>query len=121
MTAVRFLDIGLVVVTAPAAILLGAPALGIVVGAVVWVVQRVAALLLEARARQVENVRAAVGLNLFGAFGRAWLVGLAILLVGQLGSRDDGLAAAILVLVAFTIYFATTIAMRAMTGSSAAV
>lgn len=117
----RYLDVGLVVVSAPVLVLAGAPGLGILVGSVAWVLQRFAALALEARARRVENVRAAVGLNLFGAFGRAWLVGLAILLVGQLASHDDGLAAAILVLVAFTVYLATTLAMRAMTGSSAAV
>jgi len=121
MKAVRYLDIGLVVVTAPVLVLAGAPALGIAVGAVAWILQRFAAVALEARARRVENVRVAVGLNLFSQFGRAWLVGLAILLVGQLSSHDDGLAAALLVLVAFTVYLATTLAMRAIGGSSAAV
>ena len=118
--ALRYLDVGLVVVTAPVLVLAGAPAAGILVGAVAWILQRFAALALEARAKRIDNVKAAVGLNLFGAFGRAWLVGLAILLVGQLGSREDGLAAAILVAAAFTVYLATTLAMRAMTGSSAA-
>lgn len=117
----RYLDIGLVLVTAPVLVLAGAPGLGILVGSVAWILQRFAALVIEARAKRADNVRAAVGLNLFGAFGRAWLVGLAILLVGQLSSDEDGLAAAILVLVAFTIYLTTTLAMRAMGGSSAAV
>ena len=37
--------------------------------------------------------------------------------MGLAGSREDGLAAAILVLVAFTIYLATTLLMRAVARS----
>jgi hypothetical protein len=119
MNALRFLDIFLVVVTAPIAVLLGAPALGTLVGAAAWVIQRFVALALESRARRTENVRSAVGLNLAGALGRAWLVALTILAVGLLGSREDGLAAAIVVLVAYTIYFATLLAVRTLERSSA--
>ena len=46
--------------------------------------------------------------------GRAWLLGLTILVVGLAGSREDGLMAALLALVAFTVYFATTLALRPM-------
>lgn len=87
MNAVRMLDVLLVLVTAPVVAIAGAPALGVLVGAAAWIVQRFAALAIEARAKQVENVRSAVTMNLAGAFGRAWIVGLAILLVGTLGSR----------------------------------
>jgi hypothetical protein len=119
MNALRFLDIFVVVVTAPVAVLLGAPALGTLVAAAVWVIQRFAALALQSRARRQEDVRAAIGLNLAGAFGRAWLVALTILAVGLAGSREDGLAAALLILVAFTIYFATSLAVRTLERSSA--
>jgi hypothetical protein len=44
--------------------------------------------------------------------GRAWLVGLTILLVGLEGERADGLMAALLALVAFTLYLATTLILR---------
>ena len=114
LRALSLLDVFLVIVTAPVAVLLGAPALGTLVGAVAWVLQRFATLALERRAKKLDSVRAALGLNLGGAFARAWLVGLAILAVGLAGSREDGLAAAILVLVAFTIYLATTLLMRAV-------
>jgi hypothetical protein len=119
MNALRFVDIFLVVVTAPVAVLLGAPALGTLVGAAAWVAQRGAMLLLESRARKSEDFRFAVGLNLAGVMGRAWLVALTILAVGLAGSRKDGLAAAILILAAFTIYFATSLAARALERSSA--
>ena len=41
--------------------------------------------------------------------GRAWVCGLTILLVGLKGEREDGLMAALLTLVAFTVYLATTL------------
>jgi hypothetical protein len=119
MNALRYLDLFVVVVTAPVVVLLGAPALGTLVGAAAWILQRLAALAVQSRARREENVRAAIGLNLAGAFGRAWLVALTILAVGLAGSREDGLAAAILTLAAYTIYFATTLAVRTLEKDSA--
>ncbi len=41
--------------------------------------------------------------------GRAWILGIAILVVGLAGEREDGLMAALLALVAFTVYLATTL------------
>jgi hypothetical protein len=114
MNLLRYLDIVLVVITAPVVVLLGAPALGTLVGAAAWIVQRGAALAVERAARRNDDVRTAVGLNLAAAFGRAWLVGLTILAVGLAGEREDGLAAALLVLAAFTVYFATAFAARSL-------
>ena len=119
MTFLRFLDIFLVVVTAPVLVLLGAPALGILVGAAAWVIQRFASLALEREARRRDDFRTAIGLNLAGAMGRAWLVALSILAVGLAADREDGLAAAVLVLVAFTIYFATSLLANALERNSA--
>jgi hypothetical protein len=114
MTLLRYLDIVLVVITAPVAVLLGAPALGTLVGAAAWILQRLVAVAVERVARRTDDVRTAVGMNLAAAFGRAWLVGLTILAVGLAGDRKDGLAAAILVLAAFTVYFATALAARSL-------
>jgi hypothetical protein len=44
--------------------------------------------------------------------GRAWVVGLTILALGLGVSRKDGLMAALLALVAFTVYLATTLILR---------
>ena len=44
--------------------------------------------------------------------GRAWILGIAILVVGLAGDREDGLMAALLALVAFTVYLATTLVLR---------
>jgi hypothetical protein len=44
--------------------------------------------------------------------GRAWALGLTILVVGLAGEREDGLTAAILIAAAFTTYLITGIATR---------
>lgn len=119
MNPLRLLDIILVVVTAPVVVLLGAPALGILVGAAAWVLQRVAEFALEREAKRRESIKAAIGLNLAGAMGRAWLVGLTILAVGTAGDRQDGLAAAILTFVAFTLYFVNMLLTRTLERNSA--
>ena len=50
-----------------------------------------------------------VGISFAVLMGRAWLMGIVILAVGLAGDREDGLMAAMLVLVAFTVYFATSL------------
>jgi hypothetical protein len=109
---VRYLDIVVVVLAAPFVILLGAPVLGYAVAAGAWIVQRVAALMIERRAARAGDVRTAVGLNMASLVLRAWLIGLTILAVGLIADREDGLTAGITVLVAFTVYFATSLILR---------
>ena len=118
MTPLRYIDVLLVIVTAPVAVALGAPALGTLVGAAVWIIQRFAAVGLERLAKRNPDVRTAVGMNLAGVFGRAWLVGLTILAVGLAGEREDGLTAAILLLAAFTLYFVTSLLLRQPEGKT---
>ena len=107
----RYLDVALVLLAAPFALLMGAPVLGYAVGAVAWVVHRAIGLALERRARD-RDVRAALGLNLGGVIARTWLVGLTILAVGLAAEREDGLTAAIVLLAAFTVYFVTSLLLR---------
>jgi hypothetical protein len=109
---VRYLDIVVVVLAAPFVVLLGAPVLGYAVGAVAWIVQRVAAVTIERRAEQAGDIKTALGLNMASLVIRAWLIGLTILAVGLIADREDGLAAGITVLVAFTVYFATSLIIR---------
>jgi hypothetical protein len=114
----RWLDVILVVLAAPFAILMGAPALGYLVGAAAWIVNRVIGAAVERRAQVSDDVRKAVGLNLVALIARAWLVGLTILAVGLAGDREDGLTAAILVLAAFTVYFVTSLLSRSLEGKT---
>jgi hypothetical protein len=109
---VRYLDVILVVLAAPFVVLLGAPVLGYAVGGVAWIVQRSAAVAIERRAARAQDVKTALGLNMGSLVLRAWLIGLTILAVGLIAEREDGLTAGITVLVAFTIYFATSLILR---------
>jgi hypothetical protein len=109
---VRYLDVVVVLLAAPFVALLGAPMLGYVVGAGVWIIQRVAAITIERRAERAGDVKTAVGLNMASLVIRAWLVGLTILAVGLMADREDGLTAGITVLSAFTVYFATSLILR---------
>ncbi len=114
----RWLDVVLVVLAAPFAILMGLPVLGYVVGAAAWALNRVLGAFVERRATAQADVRRAVGMNLGALIARSWLVGLTILAVGLAGEREDGLTAAILLLAAFTLYFVTSLLLRSFERNS---
>ena len=105
---VRYLDVFLVVLAAPFVILMGGPVLGYLVGAGAWIATRILGAVIERQARG-HSAKAQVGLNFGVLMGRAWILGIAILVVGLAGEREDGLMAALLALVAFTVYLATTL------------
>jgi peptidoglycan biosynthesis protein MviN/MurJ (putative lipid II flippase) len=118
LAVVRYVDVVLVVLAAPFVVLLGAPVLGYAVGAAVWIIQRFIGASVERRARHHDDVRKAVGMTLGTLVLRAWLVGLTILAVGLAGERKDGLMAALLMLVAFTVYFAMSLILRPLERSN---
>ena len=117
LALLRYLDVVLVVAALPLVALAGLPLLGYAVGAGAWIAARAAGVLIERRARRTTDPRWLVGLNLAGSLGRAWFVGGAIIAVGLLGERQDGLMAAVLVAVAFTVYFGTSLAIHAVGGA----
>ena len=87
---------------------MGGPLLGYVAGAGAWIVTRVGGVYIE-RAAKGRSAKAQVGLNFGVLMGRAWILGITILVVGLAGEREDGLMAALVALVAFTVYLATTL------------
>jgi len=112
--AVRYLDVLIVLLAAPFVVLMGAPVLGYVAGGAAWILGRVVGVWVERWARTNKDARAQVGIGFAVLMGRVWLLGLTILLVGIKGEREDGLMAALLALVAFTVYFATSLLLRPM-------
>jgi len=114
MTALRYLDLVLLWLTVPLALVLGAPQLGLLLGAAVWTVQRLAAFAVDRKARERESVREAIGLNMATMMVRMWLVGTAVVVAGVGGEREDGVAAAVTLLAAFTVAFATTLLNRSL-------
>jgi len=114
LALVRYLDIAVVILAAPFVLLMDAPVTGYLVGAAVWIVTRLGGVAVERWARATKDPRTAVGLSFAVLMARAWVVGLTILAVGLAVSREDGLMAALLTLVAFTIYLATSLVFRPM-------
>ncbi|HTW41657.1 MAG TPA: hypothetical protein VMD79_05050 [Solirubrobacteraceae bacterium] len=102
----RYLDVALVVIGTPVALALGAPVLGCVIGAVAWLAQRVLAQLDRQWILSAAEPRTQLGLNLFEAFGRIWLLAGAIVVAAVVGGRVDGLAASITVFGAYSVAFA---------------
>ena len=111
MNALRFIDVGLVIATAPFVALADLPMTGYAFGALAWVLTRVGAVWLDRRA-DAEDVRQRVGYHVAGMMARVWIVVLAVVAARLAGDRDDGVMAAALVLAAFTVYFATSMLVR---------
>jgi len=109
MSPPKYVDL-LLLAAALGVFLLGdLPMLGYAVGAVCWIVQRAVQVYAAKRAEaevRAGNRRQAMGIVAATGLGRVWLMTTAVLLVGLLAERSAGLAAAIMVLVLFTVTFA---------------
>ena len=112
MVILRYLDVVLVAVAAAPALALGTPVLGYAVGAGAWVVQRIIAQADRRWVGKAAEPRTQLGLSLFEAFGRIWLLAGAIVAAGVAGGRADGLTAALTIFGAYSVAFA----IRVLTG-----
>ncbi|MFL5845418.1 MAG: hypothetical protein ACJ762_12040 [Solirubrobacteraceae bacterium] len=110
MNALRFLDLGLVLATAPFVAIAELPMLGYGLAGGAWIVTRLGAEYLDARAGT--EVAQRVGYHVAGMMGRVWIVVCAVVAARVAGGRDDGVMAAVLVLAAFTVYFAMQLVVR---------
>lgn len=91
----------------PVFLLADLPMIGYAVAAAAWLVQRGVQIAADRRVKAA--LLAGKRQNAFGTLaattlGRVWLVALAILLVGKLAEREDGLAAAVLTVLLVTAY-----------------
>jgi hypothetical protein len=114
----RYFDCVLVLAFLPFALLAGLPTLGAVGGVVAWVVQRYVGVLIENYAADQEDFRRQTGFTFAGRMLRPFLMGLTILALGQLGEREDGLTAALIALVAFTVYMIVSVIFRPQRNTS---
>lgn len=105
MVLLRYLDVCLVLATAPFVPLAGLPLLGYLVAAAAWLLTRLGAAFIQERALRVGDHKLRAGMQVAGMMGRIWIVALAILVARFAGSKDDGIMAAVLMLAAFTVYF----------------
>lgn len=101
------------VVLLPAVVLalaFGAPSFGVLVGAGAWLLQRVVALADRRVIVRAAEPGSRLGLNFIDSFARIWLLVVGIVVAGAVGSHSDGLAAALVILIAYSIAFAVRIA-----------
>jgi hypothetical protein len=111
MEVFRYLDLVVLALAFPVFVAAGFPLLGYAAGAVAWLVQRGIQVLLLRRAESAEDIRGAVGITAASMIGRGYLVALTIFGAGLI-EREAGLAAAVLVIVLFTVYFSLSVITR---------
>ena len=107
-TLARHPDLLLLALALQVFLVAGLPMLGYAVIAGVWLAQVAVQLVVDrhvARSLAGGKRNAALGSLAAATLGRVWVVALAILLVGLLGDREDGLAAALLAVVLVTAHF----------------
>ena len=106
-TALRYLDLALLVAGLPVFIVAGLPMAAYVVVACVWLAQHAIELGVDravVRAAARGDRRAALGWVGATTLARVWMVALAVLLVGVLSSKEAGLAAAVFAAILFTVH-----------------
>jgi hypothetical protein len=77
-----------------------------------WLLQRGIQVLITRRAKASGDLRTVAGLMTASMIGRAWLMAIAVFVVGIADEDKAGLSAAVLVIALFTVYLATRFAMR---------
>ncbi len=112
MATLRYLDVCLVLATAPFVLLAGLPMFGYLIGACAWLLTRAGMVWLNDRAQRSGDPKVKAGLQVGGMMVRVWIVVLAVILARYAGGKDDGIMAAGLVLAAFTVYFVLSIVLR---------
>ncbi|HEX4437612.1 MAG TPA: hypothetical protein VH061_12550 [Solirubrobacteraceae bacterium] len=105
MALLRYLDVCLVLATAPFVPIAGLPWLGYLLAAVAWVLTRLGTTWIMERAMRVKDHKVRAGMQVGGMMGRIWIVALVILVARFAGGKDDGIMAAAVLLAAFTVYF----------------
>ena len=105
MNAFKFLDVPFVVIGAIIALVLGAPALGVIVGAAGWLLQRSLQVIDRRATSRIDDSLRRAGIRSAEAFGRIWLLAGAIIVAAVAGGHKDGLAAAITVFAAYSVAF----------------
>ena len=112
----KWVDLIVLALALPVFLVGGFPIAGYLAGGGVWLAQRLLQVALAQRARDSQDPRTVVGLTVASMILRGWLVAASIFLVG-VNDNDAGLAAALLVIALFTVYFAMQFALRPMEGS----
>jgi uncharacterized MAPEG superfamily protein len=105
VSALQYLDVIFVIVGAIIALIVGAPSLGVIIGALAWILQRAMQVIDNRLTARVDDSLRRAGVRTFEAFGRIWLLAAAIIVSAAVGDHKDGLAAAIVIFAAYSVAF----------------
>jgi hypothetical protein len=109
MSPPKYVDLLVLAAALAVFVLAGLPMIGYAAGAAAWLAQRGIQVLAARRAKAelaAGERQRAMGIVAATTLGRVWLMATVVLLTGLLAEREDGLAAALLVVVLFTVSFA---------------
>jgi hypothetical protein len=113
--ALRYADLALLAVALAVFVVAGWPLVGYGAVAAAWLAQHVILVAAGRRSSAASlrgDRRAALGIFATATLGRVWLVTATILVVGLVGERQDGLAAAILAVVLVTVHLLAKVLTR---------
>lgn len=111
----RYLDLCLLALALPLFLLADLPIAGYLAVAGIWIVMyaiEIASNRAIAGAVERRDRRAAMGWLGASSLASAWVVALAVLIVGLAAGKDAGLAAAVLALVLFTVHLGARVLLR---------
>jgi hypothetical protein len=109
---VRYLDVTLVLAAAPLFVLGDLPLTGYLIAAVAWIATRYSAGLAQRRALAARSAARQAATLLATMIARVLAIVAAILIARFAGGTDDGIAAAAVVLAAFTVQLLVSISLR---------
>ncbi len=101
----RYVDVALVLIALVPAIVLGAPLLGLAIGAGGWILQRVVGEADRRWTRKVTEPVKRLGVTLFEGFARIWLLAGVIVIAALVGGHRDGLTASLVIFGAYSVTF----------------
>jgi hypothetical protein len=109
MSPLKYVDLLVLAAALAVFVLAELPMVGYAAAAAAWLAQRGIQALAARRAKAelaAGERQRAMGIVAATTLGRVWLMATVILVTGLLAEREDGLAAALLVAILFTISFA---------------
>jgi phosphotransferase system glucose/maltose/N-acetylglucosamine-specific IIC component len=98
----RYFDVVLITVAAPIMLLIGVPAVGYLLGAGAWIALRAVGVGVERMASVSSDTGRQISLRMTFMFSRLFLLALAVI-AARGTSKDDGLTALVVIVVAFTL------------------
>ena len=108
---VGLMDLGALFIAGIVFVVAGLPLIGFAAAAGGWILQRLVGAFLQHKANNSDDPRVVIGATAGGAIVRGWIVAGAILAVG-VSNEQAGVAAAVTIILVFTVHFTSRLMVR---------